>query len=92
MKTSNMICSQNGCMNDYNPELSQLVKVVGLAVWIYRCDEHARTHRWAKFGGAKQWYCPECKCTHETERETDHPPKGPCILVSEVIEHVEVTT
>ena len=86
------VCSHNGCMNDYNPELSQLVKVVGLEVWIHRCDKHARKHHWVRFGGAKQWYCSICKDTHETERRTDYPPKGPCILVSEVIEHIEVTT
>lgn len=87
-----MICSQDGCMNDHNHKLAQLVKVLGLDVWIYRCDDHARAHHWTRFGGARQWYCPICKCTHETERRTDSPPKGPCILVSEVIQHIEVTT
>ena len=69
-----MVCSQDGCMNDYNPELSQLVKVVGLEVWIHRCDEHARTHHWTRFGGAKQWYCPICKSTAETATRLEHPP------------------
>lgn len=87
-----MVCSQDGCMNDHNHKLAQLVKVLGLDVWIYRCDDHARAHHWTRFGGAKQWYCSICKCTHETERRTDQPPRGPCILVSEVIQHIEVTT
>ncbi len=76
-----MTCSQNGCMNYHNHELAQLVKIAGLEVWIYRCDEHAKKHTWVRLGGTTNWYCWGCRTEVDGEKA---PPAGPCVKREEV--------
>lgn len=71
------VCSQDGCMNDYNSALSELVTVEGLKVWVHRCNDHIRTHNWTRLGGSQHWFCWVCR--EEYEGEGSPPFEGPCV-------------